>query len=128
MIQLSSVVLICTNKANDFVRQNDIAKRLAGGSQSARAEVARKAINKLKSTGAFVEKPFTPRRRSFLFPEVERVGQTVVTIEDLTHGYGDKALFDQQDLLIEKGERVAVIGTNGEVTVQKFLTPIQDNC
>lgn len=97
-----------------------MAKRLAGGSQSARAEAAKKMVEKLRSSGSYVEKPFTPRKRSFMFPEVEKIGQTVVTIEDLTHGYGDKALFDRQDLLIEKGERVAVIGTNGELCLSNF--------
>lgn len=35
-------------------------------------------------------------------------------MENLTHGYSDKKLFDNVDLTIEKGERVAIIGPNGE--------------
>lgn len=89
-------------------------KRLSGGSQSARAEAAKKTVEKMKSSGMYVKKPFMPKKRSFRFPQVEAIGQTVVTVEDLTHGYGDKQLFDQQDLSIEKGERVAVIGPNGK--------------
>lgn len=35
-------------------------------------------------------------------------------IESLTHGYNGRTLFSDADLLIEKGERVAIIGPNGE--------------
>ena len=44
------------------------------------------------------------------FPEVERMGQIVLTIQKLTHGYQNKTLFKEASLDIEKGERVAFIG------------------
>ncbi|GMH44160.1 hypothetical protein BSKO_12094 [Bryopsis sp. KO-2023] len=97
----------------EIQRQIDMIQRLSGGAQSGRAEAAKKALDKLRSGGNFVEKPFTPKKRSFRFPDVEKIGKTVLTIEDLTHGYGDRRLFDHVDLIVEKGERVAVIGSNG---------------
>ena len=41
------------------------------------------------------------------------MGQKVLTIEALTHAYPTRPLFNDVDLLIEKGDRVAIIGPNG---------------
>lgn len=73
---------------------------------------AEKAIERIKAEG-LIEKPFVPKRRSFHFPPVEKMGQNVVTIKDLTHGYGGRLLFKNADLDIERGDRVAIIGPNG---------------
>jgi ATPase subunit of ABC transporter with duplicated ATPase domains len=60
-----------------------------------------------------VDKPFEYRRRSFRFPPVENMGQSVATIQGLTHGYNGRLLFDAQNLEISRGDRIAVIGPNG---------------
>ncbi len=41
------------------------------------------------------------------------MGQVAVRIEGLTHGYGGSHLFEDAELTIERGERVAIIGPNG---------------
>ena len=41
------------------------------------------------------------------------MGQVAVRVEGLTHGYGGDLLFEDADLVIERGERVAIIGPNG---------------
>lgn len=38
----------------------------------------------------------------------------VLHVQDLTHGYNGRTLFKDVDLEIEKGERIAIIGPNGE--------------
>ena len=90
--------------------QTDIIARLTGGDQAGRAAAAKKALEKIKSEEGIVTKPFVPKKRSFAFPTPERMGQRVLEINGLTHGYGDRLLFDRVDLEIEKGERVAIIG------------------
>lgn len=97
----------------EIQRQGDLISRLAGGNQAGRAEAAKKYLAKLQLEGTYVEKPFTPKKRAFRFPKVERIDDVVVSIEDLTHGYTDSKLFDHVDCTIEKGERVAIIGPNG---------------
>jgi len=52
----------------------------------------------------------------------ERMGQRVLEINGLTHGYGDRLLYDNVDLEIEKGERVAIIGVNSELAKRVKLT------
>lgn len=88
-------------------------RRLSGGSQAGRAEAAKKYLEKLRSENKYVSKPFRAKQRSFRFPTVERMGDDVLSIDDLTHGYGDKKLFEHCDLFVQKGERIAIIGPNG---------------
>ena len=63
----------------------------------------------MKAEG-LIEKPFEAKRRSFSFPTAERMGRKVLSIGSLTHGYGDRTLFKNAQLEIEKGERLAIIG------------------
>ena len=93
-----------------FLLQTEIIHRLSGGAQAGRAAAAEKALEKIKSDEGLITKPFVPKKRSFAFPSPERMGQRVLEINGLTHGYGDRRLFDNVDLEIEKGERVAIIG------------------
>lgn len=90
--------------------QTDIIHRLSGGGQSGRASAAEKALETIKAEGNLVPKPFVPKKRSFAFPNPERMGQRVLEIVGLTHGYGDRRLFDDVSLEMEKRERVALIG------------------
>jgi len=41
------------------------------------------------------------------------MGQKVLKIEALTHGYPTRPLFKDVNLDLEKGDRVAIIGPNG---------------
>lgn len=57
--------------------------------------------------------PLSAGRRPFTFPPVERMGKIAVNVNNLTHGYNGRTLFRAADLVIERGERVAVLGPNG---------------
>lgn len=41
---------------------------------------------------------------------MERMGQDVLSIQQLTHGYQDRTLFKNCDFEMEKAERVVLIG------------------
>ena len=58
-------------------------------------------------------KPKTERKLKARFSESEFRGDEVLVIEGLSKSYGDKRLFADLELLIEPGERVAVMGDNG---------------
>mmetsp|Transcript_5166 Transcript_5166/g.11242 ORF Transcript_5166/g.11242 Transcript_5166/m.11242 type:complete len:696 (+) Transcript_5166:136-2223(+) len=96
----------------ELAKQEEIVQRLAGGAQSGRAAQAEKTIERIKAEG-LIEKPFVAKKRAFTFPPVEKMGQKVLTVEGLTHGYNGRLLFKDVDLAIEKGDRVAIIGPNG---------------
>lgn len=88
-------------------------QRLSAGANSGRAASAEKELERLRSEGTFVEKPFVPKKRSFRFPPVEAIGQRVVDVQGMSHGYNGQQLFRDVDLSITKGERLAIIGPNG---------------
>ena len=46
----------------------------------------------------------------FTFPSAEHLGQSVLSVKDLSHGYQDRRLFDHANMELEKGERVAIMG------------------
>ena len=58
-------------------------------------------------------KPKTEKKLSARFKETEFRGDEVLLIGGLSKAFGEKRLFSDLELLIEPGERVAVMGDNG---------------
>lgn len=48
------------------------------------------------------------------FPPSPRSGQYPVVVEDLTKKYGDNVVFKDANMVIERGQKVAFVGKNGE--------------
>lgn len=48
------------------------------------------------------------------FPPAPRAGAFPVIVEDLKKAYGDHTVFENASLSIERGERIALVGKNGE--------------
>ena len=48
------------------------------------------------------------------FPPAVRSGQYPVVVKDLTKSYGDHVVFKDANIVIERGEKVAFVGKNGE--------------
>jgi hypothetical protein len=59
--------------AHTCLTQNELITRLGAGGQSGRAATAEKALERMREEG-LVSKPFVPKKRSFAFPSVERMG------------------------------------------------------
>jgi ATP-binding cassette, subfamily F, member 3 len=57
------------------------------------------------------------------FPEGPRTGRIVLELSNVTAGYGDRLVFQDLNLILEKGERVALVGPNGagKSTLMKIL-------
>lgn len=57
------------------------------------------------------------------FPDPPRSGREVLKASDVVKYYGDKLVLEHADFLIERGERVAFVGRNGEgkTTMAKVL-------
>ena len=55
-------------------------------------------------------------------PEVERSGRVVLELEKVHKSYGDNHVFKGSNLLIERGERMALVGPNGvgKSTLMRF--------
>ena len=73
-------------------------------------------LEKLVKSPDYVQKPpFTGKPFRFRFPPAPRLSPEVAEVKGLTHGYGDGAnrLFEDSEVSIEKGDRIAIIGPNG---------------
>ncbi|KAG6515421.1 ABC transporter F family member 5-like [Zingiber officinale] len=90
----------------------DLINRLGAGVNSGRASSEEKKLERLKEEGQ-VEKPFQRKQLKIKFPERGRSGRTVLSIKNLNFGYDDKVLFKKANLLVERGEKIVILGPNG---------------
>ncbi|MBN1276753.1 MAG: ABC-F family ATP-binding cassette domain-containing protein [Deltaproteobacteria bacterium] len=82
---------------------------------SAKATKARQAQSKLKLIKK-LEMVKTHKKEKvtrFSFPDIGRSGREVVSIRDLSKGFGEIPLYENIDLTVLRGDRIAIIGANG---------------
>jgi ATPase subunit of ABC transporter with duplicated ATPase domains len=75
-------------------------------------------LEKFLKSDEYVKKPpFTGKPFKFRFPDAPRLSPEVAEIHQLSHAYrneiSNNRLFEEADLIIEKGDRIAVVGPNG---------------
>jgi ATP-binding cassette subfamily F protein 3 len=70
-----------------------------------------------------IELPPEAKPIHFRFPEGPRTGRVVLELAHVTAGYGETLVFRDLDLILEKGERIALVGPNGagKSTLMKIL-------
>ncbi|GFP74080.1 ribosomal protection-like ABC-F family protein [Clostridium fungisolvens] len=85
-----------------------------------RAESIQKRLDKLEK----IDKPvFDKQNMKLIFKATGRSGNETIKAEKLSKSYEDKVIFNNAELLINYGERVALIGPNGcgKTTFLKML-------
>ena len=60
-----------------------------------------------------IEIPESLKKIRFHFPPAPHSGRLVITTEALNKSYGDRLVIENLDLVLEKGERLVVVGRNG---------------
>lgn len=88
----------------DFIARNRVRKDRARQVQS-----RIKMLEKIER----IEAPRTGREIGFKFPMPERSGAHPLRLSKVTKSYGDLTVLDQLDLVMPRGEKVAIIGVNG---------------
>jgi ATPase subunit of ABC transporter with duplicated ATPase domains len=85
-------------------------------------------LEKMVKSDDYVKKPpFFGKPFRFRFPDAPRLSPEVAQISNLSHSYGNdetySKLFDECNLFVEKGDRIAVLGPNGsgKSTLLRFL-------
>ena len=95
----------------------------------AKASKAAQAQSKLKQVERMekIEAPTSDDRKvSFSFPQPQRSGQRVITLENIHQAYGDKVVYRGMDFLAERGQRIVLVGPNGagKSTLLKILAEV----
>jgi ATP-binding cassette subfamily F protein 3 len=74
-----------------------------------------------------VETYRSPRRIMIQPPEVPRSGTKVLELQDASRAY-DKTVFEHADLVIQRGDRIGIVGRNGEgkSTLSRLFAGIED--
>lgn len=78
-------------------------------------------LEKFMKSAEYVQKPpFAGKPFRFRFPDAPRLSPEVADIKGVSHAYRNEQsqnrLFDDVELFIEKGDRIAVVGPNGSGT------------
>ncbi len=82
--------------------------------KATKAKQVQSRIKQLEKTKlASIDEPDTSTIH-FRFPDAPRSGSVVLETKDLTKAFGDKLVFEHCDLIIERSEKVALVGKNGE--------------
>ncbi|NLC33054.1 MAG: ABC-F family ATP-binding cassette domain-containing protein [Clostridiales bacterium] len=73
------------------------------------AESREKALDRIE----LLDKPEEEKQVHFRFESGLRIGDEALKIEKLSKSFGERLLFEDVNLLVRSGERVALIGANG---------------
>jgi ATP-binding cassette subfamily F protein 3 len=95
----------------------------------AKASKAAQAQSKLKQVERMerIEAPTADDRKvSFSFPQPQRSGQKVITLENIHQAYGENVVYRGMDFMAERGQRTVLVGPNGagKSTLLKILAEV----
>lgn len=111
------------NKQKEIERIQEFIDKFRGvGSKASQVNERMKMVDKLK--GELV-KPVAQRKVfKFNFPQPPRSNQIVAELENITQGYGDKIIYHNLDLTVERGDRICLVGPNGagKSTLMKIIS------
>lgn len=95
------------HKLEDFIRRFGYK-----ATKAAQAQERQKMLDKLLAQQ--VEIPESLKKIHFTFPPAPHSGRLVLTVEQVSKSYdGHRQVLNNLDLIVEKGERLVVVGCNG---------------
>ena len=94
-----------------------------------KATKAKQVQSRVKMLEKIVKIEVPPERKllRLRLPEVERSGRVVLELAKVKKSYGDNHVFRGSNLLIERGERMALVGPNGvgKSTLMRLLSGVE---
>ncbi|HSY20375.1 MAG TPA: ABC-F family ATP-binding cassette domain-containing protein [Candidatus Acidoferrales bacterium] len=121
-------IMIATAKAQqrDIDRLQLFADRFgAKASKASQAQSKLKQIERIKEDMVVVPDS-SEATMGFHFPQPQRSGQRVISLEKIKFGYGEKLIYDGIDLEVERDQRIVLVGPNGagKSTLLKLLAQV----
>jgi len=121
-------IMIATAKAQqrDIDRLQLFADRFgAKASKASQAQSKLKQIERIKEDMVIVPDS-SEATMGFTFPQPQRSGQRVITLEKIKFGYGEKLIYDGIDFEVERDQRIVLVGPNGagKSTLLKLLAQV----
>lgn len=112
------------NQQREIEQMQEFVDRFRSvASKASQAQSREKQIAKMDK----LDKP-RPLRKAFRFnfPQPQRSGQRVISLQGIHQAYGEKKVYENLDLDIERGERTVLIGPNGsgKSTLLKLLAGV----
>jgi ATP-binding cassette subfamily F protein 3 len=91
--------------------------------QASKAALVQSRVKQLEKIERLPPPEGHARRVAIRLPDPPRSGRTVLALEGAAKRYGDLTVYDDIDLIIERGSKVALVGPNGagKSTLQKML-------
>lgn len=112
------------NQQKEITALQEFADRFRSvSSKAAQAQSKLKQIERMEK----IERPEAPRKPfRFRIPQPPRGGQRAVSLEGVHMAYGNHVVYRGLDLIIERGERTALVGPNGagKSTLLKILADV----
>jgi ATP-binding cassette subfamily F protein 3 len=95
----------------------------AKNTKAAQAQSKLKQIERMEKVDAPAD---TDKKVDFNFPQPQRSGQKVITLENISHAYGDNVVYRGMNFLAERGQRIVLVGPNGagKSTLLKLLAEV----
>ncbi len=82
--------------------------------KATKASQVQSRIKMLEKQEEIVVDEIDEAKINFRFPPAPRSGDVVVEMRDLSKAYGQKLVLDRVSLIVERGEKLAFVGRNGE--------------
>ncbi len=82
--------------------------------KSSKASFAQSLIKRLDKMDKIDTDEMSERSMRFNFPKAPHSGKVILHIEDLAKSYGDKVIFSGVNFELERGQKVAFVGQNGQ--------------
>ncbi len=112
------------NQQREIARLMEFVDRFrAKNTKAAQAQAKLKQIERMDK----IEAPVGDDKSiSFSFPQPQRSGLKVITLENIHHAYGDNAVYRGMNFRAERGQRIVLVGPNGagKSTLLKLLAGV----
>ncbi|NUN13538.1 MAG: ABC-F family ATP-binding cassette domain-containing protein [Myxococcales bacterium] len=94
--------------------------------KASKASAVQSRVRALDKVERFEREQDVRKMRGFQFPQPERTGRVVAQLEKVEKRYGDLVVYRNLDLVIERGQKIALVGPNGagKSTLLKILAGV----